>query len=100
MRAKFRNSLGQTLLEVAMVMPVLLGVSLAALDINHGLRSFTALKEGVRTSLRLCVYSGRASGLCASLCIKARGSLLCCFKGRWNLCTHLTIFLWRAMSII
>lgn len=51
-----RRVLGFSTLEFSLVLPVLVILSLGLMDITHLVRSYTALQEGVRTSLR-CAYT-------------------------------------------
>jgi len=53
---KFKNVAGYALFEQALIIPVLFVLVLGAVDIHSALQSYTALQEGVRTSLR-CVYT-------------------------------------------
>jgi hypothetical protein len=46
---------GHALLETALIIPVVLGLVLAAVDVNNFLRSYQAIQEGTRTALR-CSY--------------------------------------------
>lgn len=50
------RSRGYSLIEQALVLPVLLAAVLAAFDINKALQSYTAIKEAANTSLR-CLYT-------------------------------------------
>ncbi|RME58690.1 MAG: hypothetical protein D6780_06340 [Candidatus Dadabacteria bacterium] len=60
----WRKASGHTILETALVMPVLLGLVIGAVDVSNVLRSYSVLKEGVERSLR-CVYT--VNGKCVDV---------------------------------
>jgi len=53
---RFPDTAGYALFEQALLIPILFVLVLGAVDIHSALQSYTALQEGVRTSLR-CVYT-------------------------------------------
>lgn len=63
----YGRSGGFSLIEQALVLPVLLLLILGALDINDALQSYTALKEGTRAALR-CQYT--VDGRCVSASVQ------------------------------
>lgn len=57
------NQRGYSALETALVLPILLGLAFASIDLSNAFRSYTALQEGVRTATR-CAYT--TDGSCVS----------------------------------
>lgn len=71
-RSKLSRSSGYSLLEQALVLPVILVTVLGAVDVNTVLHSYSTLKEGVHDALR-CVYP--TDGDCVFTTPDTRGRL-------------------------
>jgi|GEM_PF-5295183 len=60
------RSAGYSLIEQAVMLPILLAIVLAAFDLNKALQSYTAVKEATNTALR-CLYTVDGQ------CVQAQG---------------------------
>ncbi len=55
-KTSIKKSAGYTLIEQALVLPILLVFIFGAIDVSNTMQAYNALQEGVRTSLR-CTYT-------------------------------------------